>query len=186
MCKSRSSTSHLIRFFAMRRNHGFTLIEIIVTLMLVSVLATVAGFGIVEVARSYASAKENARMAQTALFRISRELMELKSVDSANTSEIVVTAPNEDQTAIGFSKTNILLDDDANIAGGEILINGVSSFEISYKDFDDQDWVQGTNDVDQLARIDIRLELLPNDNMDPILFSTSINPRNSGTYNAPY
>lgn len=172
----------------MLRNRGFTLIEVIVTLMLVSVLATVAGFGIVEVARGYASAKENARMAQTAqiaLSRISRELMELQSVDSANASEIVVTILSGDQTAIGLSGTNILLDDDANIAGGEILIDEVELLEISYKDFDDNDW-EVTDDMDLLARIDIQLKLSHSNSEDPIAFTTSINPRNNGTYNAPY
>ena len=164
--------------------------------MLVSILATVAGFGIVEVARSYASAKENARMAQTAriaLSRISRELMELKSVISAgnsaivliNPSHITVDNPNGNLT-IGLSGTNILLDDDTSIAGGEILIDGVESFEFSYKDFDDQDWVEGTDDVDQLARIDIRLELSRKDGLDPVTFTTSVSPRNNGSYNAPY
>jgi prepilin-type N-terminal cleavage/methylation domain-containing protein len=173
----------------MQRNSGFTLIEIIVSLMLVSLLATVAGFGLVEVARGYQAARENGRMAQAAqiaLLRIGRELMELETVDNSNGSEIVVTRPGGNQTAMGLSGTDILVDDDATVAGGEILIRGVSSFEIGYKDLDDQDWVQGTDDMDQLARIDIRLELSRNDGMTAAPFTTSINPRNNGAPNAPY
>ena len=170
-----------------RRIAGFTLIEIIVTLILVSILATAAGFGIVEVARGYASAKENARMAQAAqigLQRISRELMDLESVDVAGNSAIVVTTPSG-QTAIGLFGTEIRLDDDATAADGEVLLDRAASFQISYTNLDDQPWT-GSMPSNQLGSIEIRLELSRNDGMNPVLFTTRISPRNNGTPNAPY
>jgi prepilin-type N-terminal cleavage/methylation domain-containing protein len=161
-------------------NLGFTLIEIIVTLVLLGILAAVAGFGIVEVTRGYATARENERMAQTAriaLLRISREVMELESVDSATAAEIAVTKPDGTRVAIGLSGTQILLDNDGDAGGGEILIDHVDSFQLSYTDFDDG----------RLARIDVRLSLGLDYLENPIPpFETSINPRNNGTPNAPY
>lgn len=168
-------------------DRGFTLIEIIVTLMLVSVLATVAGFGIVEVARGYQAARENGRMAQTAqiaLLRISRELMELESITSATVSAIAMTTPNGDR-AMGLFGTEIRLDEDTSPSDGEILIDGVAAFQISYEDSDNLPWT-GAMPVNQLAGISIQLDLSRNDGMDPITFTTRINPRNNGTPNAPY
>lgn len=172
-----------------QKNKGFTLIEIIVTLVLVGILAAVAGFGIVEVARGYAAARENERMSQTAriaLLRMSRELMELESVDSASTSGIAATNPDGHQVAFGLSGTEILLDDDTTASDGETLIDRVNSFQLGYTRFDGGNWTYGTDDVEDLARIDIQLTLSRTDGMDPVTFTTSVNPRNNGTENAPY
>lgn len=171
----------------MQKSSGFTLIEVIVTLMLVSVLAMAAGFGIVEVARGYQAARENGRMAQTAqiaLLRISRELMELESVSVAGNSAITLSGPNGNR-AIALFGTEIRLDEDTDAADGEILIDRVAAFQIRYEDPDSQPWT-GAMPMNQLARIDIRLELSRKDGMDPVAFTTGINPRNNGTLNAPY
>ncbi len=173
---------------SLQPNKGFTLIEIIVTLVLVGILATVAGFGIVEVARGYAAAKENERMAQTAriaMLRISRELMDLDSVTSAGASEIAVTDPHGDRVAIGLSGTEILLDDDTDANGGEILIDRVASFQLEYEDTGGGAWTVGMADED-LGVITISLELSRNDGVTPAAFTTKINPRNNGTENAPF
>lgn len=160
-------------------NKGFTLIEIIVTLMLVGILAAVAGFGIVQVARGYAAARENERMSQNtriALLRMSRELMEFESVDNADTSEIAVTHPGGTQVAIGLSGTEILLDNDGDAEGGVPLIDHVDSFVLTYTNFSGG----------ELARIDIQLSLERDDLDNPVTFETSVNPRHNGIENAPY
>ena len=167
---------------------GFTLIEIIVTLVLLGILATVAGFGIVEVARGYATARENERMAQSAriaLLRISRELIELESVNGAGASEIAVSNADGNQVAIGLSGTTILIDDDTDADGGEILIDRVASFQLDYEGTGGSVWAFGMADGD-LAVIAISIDLSRNDGMDAVVFTTKINPRNNGPENAPY
>jgi len=171
----------------MKRNSGFTLIEVIVTLMLVSVLAAAAGFGLVEVARGYQAARENGRMAQIAqiaLLRISRELMDLESVAGAGNSAIIITSPNGNR-AIGLFGTEIRLDEDTSAVDGEVLIDRVTAFQISYEDPDNQPWTVAMP-VNQLAGIAIQLGLSRSDGLDPVPFATRINPRNNGTHNAPY
>lgn len=172
-----------------KNSHGFTLIEIIVTLLLVGILAAAASFGIVGVARGFAAAKENARMAQTAqvaLLRMTRELMTLESIDAASASGITLTKTNASQVAIELVDTQILLDDDDDAADGEVLIDKVDSLTLVYTKYDDSSWTQGSDDIETLARIDIELALSRDDLDDPITFTTSINPRNNGTQNAPY
>ena len=62
---------------------GFTLVEVIASLLIVGILGAIAGMGIVTGLRGYMQAKENghlAQKAQIALTRINRELMELTDV----------------------------------------------------------------------------------------------------------
>ena len=62
---------------------GFTLVEVIASLVIVGILGAIAGMGIVTGLRGYMQAKENghlAQKAQIALTRINRELMELTDV----------------------------------------------------------------------------------------------------------
>jgi prepilin-type N-terminal cleavage/methylation domain-containing protein len=62
---------------------GFTLVEVIASLLIVGILGSIAGMGIVTGLRGYMQAKENghlAQKAQIALTRINRELMELTDV----------------------------------------------------------------------------------------------------------
>lgn len=168
------------------RNRGFTLIEVIVTLMLVSVLAAVAGFGIVEVARGYQAARENERMAQTArvaLLRMGRELMELETVTNADASSVTIVTPNG-TLAMGYFDSEIRLDNDETAVDGDILVDRVDSFQLTYLDMDDAPW-NDAMPVEQLAVIDIQLNLARDDGIAPITFSTQINPRNNGILNAP-
>ena len=164
----------------LKNSHGFTLIEIIVTLMLVGVLAAAAGFGMEFIAKGYVAARENARMAQTAqiaLLRMSRELMALESINTAARTEIVITKANNDKVAIEFDGEQIKLDNDNDASDGNILIDHVTSFQLKYSYFDNG----------LLERIDIELKLKPDYLENPIdPFKISINPRNNDTKNAPY
>jgi prepilin-type N-terminal cleavage/methylation domain-containing protein len=60
-------------------NHGFTLIEVIASLLLMGILAAVAGMGIVTGVQGYLLASENtaiSQKAQAALGRLTRELQD--------------------------------------------------------------------------------------------------------------
>lgn len=68
----------------LKRQRGFTLIEVIVVLTLVGLLAAMSGFGLVTVARGYLMASENAAVtqkAQLAMTRLGREIMECFDCD---------------------------------------------------------------------------------------------------------
>jgi hypothetical protein len=116
---------------------------------------------------------------------MSRELMDLESVPNA-TSTAISLLTTGGQTAFGLSETEILLDDDLDETGGETLIDGVDSFQLTYTRLDGDMWSHGTDTADTLGRIDIQLTLSRTDGIDPITFSTSVNPRKTGVENAPY
>ena len=62
---------------------GFTLVEVIASLLIVGILGAIAGMGLVTGMKGYMQAKENAHLAQKAqiaLTRINRELIELEKV----------------------------------------------------------------------------------------------------------
>ncbi len=174
----------------MRSQQGFTLIEIIVSLMLVSILAVAAGYGIVEVAKSYQFAQENAAMAQKAhiaLQRISLELMDLSSVTTANEDDIEIETPNGTRS-LELDGTNLWLNDDTSATNGEILIDNVSDFELKYVDSKGGNWTKqvGVDNVDELFGIEISLTLSREDGISPIEFESQITPRHNGNRNAPY
>jgi prepilin-type N-terminal cleavage/methylation domain-containing protein len=72
---------------------GFTLIEVIVTLVLVGITAALAGMWIVSVANGYVFAKANAKTAQSgqlAMTRLAKEFSAIKSVDSSISSGVQI------------------------------------------------------------------------------------------------
>ncbi len=165
---------------------GFTLIEIIVTLMLVSVLATVAGFGIVEVARGYQSARENARMSQharIALMRITRELTDLETLTVAEADGMVFSNAHGTRS-MSYTGAALLFDDDAAAADGHPLIDQVAQCSFTYTSMGGQPWTTAMA-PEQLGPIGITLTLSPGDGTAPIAFSTRVCPRNNGSPNAP-
>ena len=73
----------------MKKQAGFTLIEIIATLVIAGILTAVAGMGIVQVVRGYTTTRENARIAeqaQLAIARITKEIIELMDIPTASTA----------------------------------------------------------------------------------------------------
>jgi prepilin-type N-terminal cleavage/methylation domain-containing protein len=166
------------------RDCGFTLIEIIVSLVLVGVIATVAGMGLVSAAKGYLFTKENAQMAQKAnlaMLRISRELMELTDVSNA-TGTTIAYERVAGLRKLGLDNGQIKIALDATpLANGDVLIDGVNSFGLSY-------W-SGTNPwtvamgVAQLSAIQMNLVLTRSDSgVGNISFSTTIIPRNTRGY----
>lgn len=171
----------------MKSQRGFTLIEIIVSLMLVSILAAAAGFGLVEVAKSYHFAKENALMAQKAhiaLQRITLELRHLSSVTSATATEVEIETPDGIRS-IECYLNNILLNDGPNARAGELLLDKVSAFELNYWKSDGTPWKKGEDEDKDLFGIDVSLSLTRGDGVATDAFTTQITPRNNGNLNAP-
>jgi prepilin-type N-terminal cleavage/methylation domain-containing protein len=78
----------------MRKEAGFTLIEMIVSLILVGIMASVAGMGIVAGVQGYLFAKDNAAVsgkAQLAMSRLNRTFMEVLDITTVGASPTRVT-----------------------------------------------------------------------------------------------
>ena len=119
-----------------RNQNGFTLIEVIVTLVLVGITAVLAGMWIVSVANGYLFAKENAgnvQKGQLAMTRLTKEFTAIHSVDSSVTTATQITYTRAD--ALGttvsatVSSTGSVLQLDGNT-----LTDGVSAFTLAYCD----------------------------------------------------
>lgn len=158
---------------------GFTLIEIIVTLVLVGITAALAGMWIVSVANGYVFAKVNAKTAQNAqlaMTRLTKEFtaLQLHSVTGASNTGITFTRPGTD--SITVSRTG----------DGPLLLNGntltdsdsVSAFSLNYYVYDPstnsytcESWSTSTR------IIEITLTLTGGNNT-PVTFVQRVAPRN--------
>lgn len=112
---------------------GFTLIEIVVTLVIVGVTAALAGMWIVNLANGYIFAIQNAntvQKGQLAITRIAKEFNALQSVTSSSATSITFNradSSNPSGIPITISKNGINLE-----LNGHILTDSVSAFTLEY------------------------------------------------------
>jgi len=171
----------------MNRESGFTLIEIIVSLVLAGIMATAAGMALVTATKGYLFARENAHMAQKSQFamaRLSRELMELTDVTSATNTSIVYERSGGQY---GIAKVGDVIKIREGTAlpdatNGDALIDNVDSLTLSYFK-KDQPWQAGTDNLKLLSAIQIDLVIPHSDSgVGNVSFSTTVHPRNNGNY----
>ena len=171
-----------------RGTPGFTLIEVIVTLVLVGILAATAGMGIVSSVRGYLMAQENATIAQKAelaLRRITIELRLAKNIrdcSSDNSDYVVVDYDQEgtDSMYIKLVGSDIKMLSGTTAPGvstGDVLVSGVNGFTMDFYRYDDSGTPTWTaaDDFDQLGIIFIELSLDRNDG-DTQTFRTAVHP----------
>ena len=162
---------------------GFTLIEIIAVLVIMGLLAAVAGLGIVTATRGFVLTRSNAETAgksQMAMSRIVREFTEIMDVSIANATGISYTRL-DGAHSLALVGNNIRVTDTAALptsGTGNVLIDQVSSLNLQYFK-GDSTWVPGTDDVNLLSAISVDLSLTRPDGISQI-FSTTITPRNNG------
>jgi prepilin-type N-terminal cleavage/methylation domain-containing protein len=176
---------------------GFTLVEVIASLLIVGILGSIAGMGIVTGLRGYMQAKENghlAQKAQIALTRINRELMELTDViarDDGADPWIVFDNRLFGRQAIAKVGAELQLFSlpagATNLSGatGDTLIDQVDSFSIRYFNGLNPDWVIG-EDIDLLSTVEVNFVLRRKEGREgeagTVPFSTIINPRNTANF----
>jgi prepilin-type N-terminal cleavage/methylation domain-containing protein len=150
---------------------GFTLIEMIVVLILVGILASLAGLGIVAGVQGYMFSKNNAAIsekAQLALARINRELLECYNCSGTSGSSVTMPILNPiGQRYFRLNAGNIEISDNSGFNNSDILINNVGSFTMTY-----------IGDISD-RRIQVTMSLNHPDSATPIAFSTNVYPRNS-------
>ena len=177
----------------MQTETGFTLLEMVISLILFGVMAVVAGMGIVSFTKGFFFAKENYHMAQKAqltMARLNRELMELAYIankDDTQPNTYIIYDNLHDNTrgrhAIAKNGSIIKMFDLSSgatslppIENGDILMDNVDTLTLAYyKDYhSDVIWVLGTDSMDALEAIEIELNL----NRVNDTFSTIVYPRN--------
>ena len=113
-----------------KREDGFTLIEIVVTLVLVGILSVFAGLFMTTFLNGYFMVKNNsdtAMKAQMALDRISVELRNVSAISAlTDNSLITYTNPSGVGRTIKFVGSNIYLSTPAD----NILIDHVQAFQL--------------------------------------------------------
>lgn len=119
---------------------GFTLIEIIVTLLMVAILTSLSAVGVTRIVQGFFFSAGNAAMAQkaqNAMLRIRRELNPLSAVSAATDRSIAFTSHkggvegNHVLSWDGTGSSALLLDNDPLLGGSA---NDTISFALSYYD----------------------------------------------------
>lgn len=119
-----------------RNQKGFTIIEVIVTLILVGITAVLAGMWIVSVASGYIFAKQNAenvQRGQLAITRLTKEFTAIRSVDAGATNDTQITYTRADASGIPVTSTVSKIGSELQL-NGDILTDGVHTFTLAYCD----------------------------------------------------
>lgn len=113
---------------------GFTLVEVIASLVILGIIALMAGLGIVQVTKQYVFAQkagETAQVAQVAIARMVKEISMLQSCTSSSPTSPtsinydIPTLPGRSISWSGVSGAPILVN-------GQRLIENIQSFSLSY------------------------------------------------------
>lgn len=176
----------------MRRTHrpGFTLIEIIATLVITGIVAMAFFSSLVYGVQQYIQSYQTASLAQKARLALTRmhvELLEISDIDP-------VLAINIDDKHFYYIDRNgvagslALADDEIVMNGQFTLVDGVTALDngqalFTYRNGAGETW--NPNDgFDTLFEIAITLPLETQNNAS-IEFTHTVNPRNSLNANAP-
>ena len=157
---------------------GFTLIEVIVTLVLVSITAAMAGMWIVSVANGYIFAKMNmntTQKAQLAMTRLAKEFKAISAVTAWPAGGITYT--RADITSGSVAGQTVLLSGSVLQLNGNTLTDGVSAFTLAYCDNVDSTGCPPTWTAATSRFIEITLTLTGANNTTSI-FTKRVAPRN--------
>jgi len=145
-----------------RNNRGFTLIEVIASLVLVGLLAATAGMGMVQATNAFIFTKESIMLGQKgdlAMSRLRRSIQNLTTIDGAPTSSSLsirrLDKGVEITESYSLSGSNFRL----NVGGGQrVLTDSVQSLTLSYLHTNGSTWTPAMG-IDKLAAINVTTAL---------------------------
>lgn len=120
---------------------GFTLVELVVTLLLVGISAALAGVWIVSVVNSYLFTQANASTVQKAQLVMTRLAKEFSAISVTSSSGTGITytrtdnALNSISVTIALNGNEIIINE--NNTGARTLVDNVNSFTLTYCDSPD-------------------------------------------------
>jgi prepilin-type N-terminal cleavage/methylation domain-containing protein len=158
---------------------AFTLIEVIVSLVLAGIIATVAGLGLVQVSQGYIFAKQNAETTQKIQVAMNRIVKELAAAQPQTSTSTAITAGGT--TSVSYTRpasigsatfvTNTIsisgtLVQMSGNTGGTILNNAVAnSLSFAYFDTNGTLLPAPVASLAKIRRIDITLSVTGADNL---------------------
>ncbi len=183
-----------MKIFAIHKNReaGFTLIELIASMVIFALMLTLAGMGIVMAAKGYMITKESAHMAQKAqlaMARLNRELLEITDIVKTVTTQpdpYIIYDHIEGRRAIAKGGSQIKMF--FNVADsslpdfgvGDILIDDVKQFTLIYHKSNGSVWSDADN-IKDLSSIDVEIIMSRADSeIGDKTFQMTVRPRNIG------
>jgi prepilin-type N-terminal cleavage/methylation domain-containing protein len=119
-----------------KNDSGFTLIEIIVTLVLAGIMATLGGMFLVQAIRGYMMVQGNTQIsqqAQLAMTRIGREIMEMQDMTADGTATTLSVAHVAGNRTLGLDDGKIKINSTGGaLSGGDILLDNVQNLTLTY------------------------------------------------------
>lgn len=170
---------------------GFTLIEVIASLVIMSIVAVVAAMGLLQGVQAYVTTRINSetiQRAQYALNRIKLEFISMDSITAASSNSITFTSNNTDRgsgTVFVFSHTGSEIN--LSVAGSRNpLLTGLiaDGAFLTYFNNSGSAWTVGQG-FSTLHHIGIRLTIPRSDGGGSHTLTTSVNPRNNGLASGP-
>jgi prepilin-type N-terminal cleavage/methylation domain-containing protein len=135
---SRNDTKHIFSKVAISQK-GFTLIEILVSIVVMAIIAVIAGVGLVEISKGYVFSKKNAlttQQGQIAVARLKKEISNIMSVTSVTLTPPSITYTRSSDTpprpihTISWAGGSSPL-----LVDGDTLVSPVTSFNLAYYEF---------------------------------------------------
>jgi prepilin-type N-terminal cleavage/methylation domain-containing protein len=124
------------------KQKGFTLLEIILAIVAMTVIAVVAGAGLVEITKGYIFAKKNAftaQQGQIAVERLKKEFSSIKSISNAALTTITYKSTRNLSEDVSIcwvpGSASVLIKMNAlNCSDGDKLADNVTLFNLKYYD----------------------------------------------------
>jgi prepilin-type N-terminal cleavage/methylation domain-containing protein len=141
---------------------GFTLIEVVTSMVLIGILALVAGFGLVKVSQGYLFARQNSetvQKAQIAMARIVKELSAATQISPSSTAHsITYTRPEAINNTIEISENRLRMSGAVQGILTDAIVAGGSGFQYYDAQGNSINPTAGATDVD-IRRVDVTLSV---------------------------